>query len=85
MTSSPIEDHLDPDESQMRRIILIPNYIQHAMGERLDKAIAEAPDPEIALAEREGYADQLLDFFGQHGYVPTFSLAVRSQEEARDA
>ncbi len=75
--TSVIEDHLDPDRPT--RIILIPDYIQHAMDERLDKAIAEAPDPEIAKTEREGYADLLLDFFGQHGYIPDFSLAVREE------
>lgn len=79
--SSAIEDHLDPDISQTRRTILIPDYIQHAMDERIDEAIAGAPDPEIAKAEREDYANQLLDFFGQHGYVPSFHLAVRDDGE----
>lgn len=52
-------------------LVIVPDSLRAAINEKLDAAIALAPDAE---SERENLFNQLLAYFNEHGVIPEFSL-----------
>jgi hypothetical protein len=52
--------------------LVVPDSLRHAIDEKLDAALKEAPE---AARDRDHLFRQLLSFFNDHGYLPEFSLA----------
>jgi hypothetical protein len=63
-------------------IVIVPNVLRDAINAKLDAALAELPEEDRAVAEkdREFLYGQLLDAFDQYGTIPDFTLAPNLPE-----
>ena len=52
-------------------LVIVPNVLQDAINEALDKAIVEVPD---AAQDREVLYQRLLEYYDEHGVIPEFTL-----------
>ena len=50
---------------------VVPNELRDAINANIDAALVDCPD---AAADREIFYAQLLEYFNEHGVVPTFTL-----------
>lgn len=55
-------------------LVVVPNYVRDAINSKLDAAYIETPS---AAGDREHHFAVLLDYFNEHGKLPTFSLKMR--------
>lgn len=58
------------------RFLVVPDSLRNAINAKLDRAIADLPEPDKPFAEkdREFLYRQLLDAFDKYGVIPDFSL-----------
>lgn len=62
--------------------VIVPNSLRDAIYAKVDAAIAEAP---AAADDREYFYGVLLDYFHEHGVIPTFELKAKVLSERQSA
>lgn len=55
------------------RMVIVPNDLRDALNTALDAALRDVPPD--AVNDRDVLYDQLLSFYDEHGYIPTFTVA----------
>jgi hypothetical protein len=56
------------DDHPYRRTVIIPNHVHDAINAKLDELLALVPD---AAQDRDIFYDALLEYFDNHGVIPT--------------
>jgi hypothetical protein len=56
----------------MSHFVIVPEALRQAINDALDAALAACPD---AARDRDHLYAQLLAFYDEHGYLPSFALA----------
>ena len=61
-------------------LVIVPNQLRDAIYAKLDAALAEAP--EDAKKDREHLYSALLAYFNEHGVIPDFQIAKKSESHS---
>ena len=56
-------------------VFVIPNWVESAIADAIDKALVDAPDE--AEDDRPYFREMLLRFFNEQGHLPEFTLVRR--------
>lgn len=57
------------------RIFIVPEVLSEQIYAKIDAQIALHPD---SAGDREAHYEWLLDFFNEHGFVPDFTLQLKT-------
>lgn len=65
----------------MTRTVIVPNELAEQIYAAIDRELENAPD---AAPDRENFYLQLLSFYDERGYIPSFSLHKSRPPTAAD-
>jgi len=63
----------------MSRIVIVPDTLRHAINTAIEAALLTMPAE--AAEHRERFYSELLAFYDEHGYLPTFSIIPTPTED----
>ena len=77
-----MDDGRDPERTTvMSRTVIVPNVLADQIYAAIDRELENAPD---AAPNRENFYLQLLNFYDENGYIPSFSLHKSRPETPAD-